>query len=136
MEKVLVEIEFTGGNYCAHAPILLGCVSTGRTLEEMKENIKEAINFHVEGSLKNGDSIPDVFKGKYELEFKLSTEAMLNAYSNVFTKAALSRITGINERQLWHYAAGVRRPRPMQSQRIMQGLHKLGKELTSMELHR
>jgi len=134
MKRVLVEIEFTGNNYCAHAPILLGCVSTGSTLEEMKKNIKEAIEFHVEASLEHGDPIPDVFKGEYELEFKLSTEAMLNAYSSVFTKAALSRITGINERQLWHYAAGVRRPRPAQSQRITQGLHKLGRELISVEL--
>jgi len=133
MEKVLVEINFTGNNYCAHAPILQGCVSTGATLEEIKGNIKEAIEFHVESSLEDGDPIPDVFKGEYALEFKLSTEAMLNAYSNVFTKAALSRITGINERQLWHYAAGVRRPRPTQSQRIVQGLHKLGHELLAVE---
>jgi len=134
MEKVLVEIEFTGNNYCAHAPILQGCVSTGGTLDEMKKNIKEAIESHVEVSLEHGDPIPDVFKGKYELVFKLSTEAMLNAYSNVFTKTALSRITGINERQLWHYAAGVRHPHKTQSQRIMQGLHSLGRELIAVEM--
>ncbi|MDR1342608.1 MAG: type II toxin-antitoxin system HicB family antitoxin [Prevotellaceae bacterium] len=134
MEKVFVEVEYTGSNYCAHAPILQGCVSTGSTLDEVKKNIKEAVEFHVESSLADGDPIPDVFKGKYELEFKLSAEALLNAYSGVFTKSALSRITGINERQLWHYAAGVRRPRRVQSQRIMQGLHKLGQELISVEL--
>jgi len=134
MEKVLVKISYTGNNYCAHAPILPGCVSTGSTLEEMKKNIKEAIEFHVQSSLEDNDPIPDVFKGEYELEFKLSTEALLNAYSSVFTKAALSRITGINERQLWHYAAGVRHPRPAQSQRIMHGLRALGRELISVEL--
>ncbi|MCL4483935.1 MAG: type II toxin-antitoxin system HicB family antitoxin [Bacteroidetes bacterium] len=132
MEKVIVDIYFTGNNYCAYAPILLGCVSTGATLSDIKKNIREAIEFHVESSLEDGDTIPEVFKGEYELEFKLSTEALLNAYSDVFTKAALSRITGINQRQLWHYASGMRKPRPAQRKRIEDGLHRLGKELLNI----
>lgn len=134
MEKVIVDIFYTGNNYCAHAPILLGCVSTADSLEEMKKNIKEAIEFHVETSLEYNDPIPEIFKGEYHLEFKLSTEALLNAYSNIFTKAALSRITGINERQLWHYASGIRKPRPAQRKRIEDGLHRLGAELLTIEI--
>lgn len=132
MEKVIVDIYYTGNNYCAHAPILLGCVSTGATLSDIKKNIKEAIEFHVESSLEDDDPIPEVFKGEYELEFKISVEALLNAYSDVFTKAALSRITGINQRQLWHYASGMRKPRPIQRKRIEVGLHRLGKELLNI----
>jgi predicted RNase H-like HicB family nuclease len=80
MERVMVEIEYAGGNYCAHAPLLLGCVSTGSTLGEIKRNIKEAIALHVEGSIEDGegDLIPEVFKGEYELVYKLSAEASLN----------------------------------------------------------
>jgi len=132
MEKVIVDIYYTGNNYCAHAPILLGCVSTATTLSEMKKNIKEAIEFHLESSLADNDTIPEVFKGEYEIEFKLSTEALLNAYSDIFTKAALSRITGINQRQLWHYASGLRKPRPAQCKRIEEGLHRLGEELLTI----
>ena len=134
MEKVTVLIEYTGNNYCAYAPILLGCVSTAGTLDEMKKNIKEAITFHVESSLEFNDPIPAIFKRPYELEFKLSIEALLNAYSDIFTKAALSRITGINERQLWHYASGMRKPRPQQRKRIEDGLHRLGVELLNVSV--
>jgi len=134
MEKVIVEIYFTGRNFCAHAPILQGCVSSGDTLDNMKKNIKEAIEFHVESCLKDNDDLPDIFKDDYELEFVLSTEALLEVYSGIFTNAALSRITGINERQLWHYAAGVRKPRPIQAKRIQNGLHQLGKELLSVHI--
>jgi predicted RNase H-like HicB family nuclease len=134
MEKVIVEIEYSGNNYSAHAPILPGCVSTGDTLENIEKNIAEAIGFHIESSLEYNDPIPEVFNREYELEFKLSTEALLNAYSNIFTKAALSRITGINERQLWHYAAGVKKPRKKQTERIEEGLHQLGKQLLSVHL--
>ena len=132
MKKVIVDIYYTGNNYCGHDPILLGCVSTGATLSDIKKNIKEAIEFHVESSLEDGDPIPEVFIGEYVLEFKLSVEALLNAYSDVFTKAALSRITGINQRQLWHYASGMRKPRPIQRKRIEDGLHRLGTELLNI----
>jgi predicted RNase H-like HicB family nuclease len=134
MEKVIVAIFFTGKNFCAYAPVLPGCVSTADSLSEMKENIGEAIAFHVEGSLKDNDPFPDIFKGPYELEFIVTTEALLEAYSGVFTKAALSRITGINERQLWHYAAGVRKPRRAQAKRIEEGIHKLGRELLTIQV--
>jgi len=134
MKKVLVEIYYSGNNFSAHAPDLPGCVSTGTTLSEVKSNISEAIAFHVESSLENKDNLPDTFMGQYELDFKITVEALLNAYSDVFTKAALSRITGINQRQLWHYASGLRKPRPMQRKRIEQGLHRLGKELLDIDI--
>ena len=134
MEKVTVEIVYSGNNFGAHVPVLPGCVATGSTLNEVKKNIKDAIEFHVEGSLEDNDPIPEIFTKEYELMYKLSPEALLNAYSNIFTKAALSRITGINERQLWHYAAGVRKPRPAQIRKIEEGLHHLADELKSIAL--
>lgn len=134
MEKVMIEVLYSGKNFGAHIPLLPGCVATGSTLKEVKDNMKEAILLHIEGSLEDGDPIPDVFKGEYEIEYKLSPEALLNAYSDIFTKAALSRITGINERQLWHYAAGMRKPRPAQIRKIEEGLHHLADELRAIAL--
>jgi predicted RNase H-like HicB family nuclease len=134
MEKIISEVFYTGNNYSSHVPILPGCVSTGRTLEEVEKHMIEAVKNHVGLSLEDNDPVPDVFKGEYELIFKLSAEALLNAYSNIFTKAALSRITGINQRQLWHYAAGAKKPRPAQLKRIEEGLHKIGYQLIAVEL--
>lgn len=45
----------------------------------------------------------------------------INYYSSIFTKASLSRIIGINERQLRHYAAGVHKPRKLQLERVQKG---------------
>jgi hypothetical protein len=67
--------------------------------------------------------------------YKFSVEALLNHYSDIFTKAALSRIASINERQLWHYAAGLRKLRKSQAECITNGLHKLGRELLSISLY-
>ncbi len=134
MEKVIVEVLYSGKNFGAHIPILPGCIATGSTLKEVKDNIEDAIQLHVESSLEDGDPIPDVFKKEYKIIYKLSPEALLNAYSDIFTKAALSRITGINERQLWHYAAGMRKPRPTQIRKIEEGLHHLADELKAITL--
>ena len=110
-----------------------GIESVCEIIQDVKNRGDEAI---IEYSKKfgDGDPIPDIFKGEYELVFKLSAEALLNAYSGIFTKAALSRITGINERQLWHYAAGMKKPRPKQLKRIEDGIHKLGRELIAVTL--
>jgi len=134
MKKVTVEVSYSGNNYSAHIPILSGCVTTGNSLYEIRKHIEEIVPFHVEGLREDNEEYPSVFDGDYEFIYKLSAEALINEYSGVFTKAALSKVTGINERQLWHYAAGVRNPRQVQRQRIVSGLHKLGKELLSVDL--
>jgi predicted RNase H-like HicB family nuclease len=134
MEKIIVEVSYTGKNYSAHIPILPGCVTTGSSLVEIRKNIEEIVPFHIEGMQEDNDEYPSVFNGKYEFIYKLSTETLINEFSGIFTKAALSRVTGINERQLWHYAAGVRHPRQVQRKRIVDGLHSLGKELLSVDL--
>jgi predicted RNase H-like HicB family nuclease len=53
-----VVIEKGSNNYSAYVPDLPGCISTGRTLEEIKRNIKEAIELHIEGLRHDGDPIP------------------------------------------------------------------------------
>ena len=53
-----VVIEKADNNYSAYVPDLPGCVATGATLDEMKEMIREAIEFHVEGMLLHGETIP------------------------------------------------------------------------------
>lgn len=134
MEKIVAEITYTGNNYCAYIPELSGVCSVGKTLEEIISNIESATRFHLEGMREDDDVIPPRFKGDYCLEYKLSSEALLHAFSGIFTKAALSKITGINQRQLWHYEAGIRKPRAAQRKRIEEGLHKLANQLLSISL--
>lgn len=58
MNRYLIVIEKTPTGYSAYSPDLLGCVSTGQTIEEVKENMKEAIQFHLEGMKEEGYEIP------------------------------------------------------------------------------
>ena len=56
--KYAVVIEKTPSNYCAYVPELPGCVSAGKTRKKMRAMIREAIEFHIEGMLEDGDRVP------------------------------------------------------------------------------
>ncbi|MDX2097700.1 MAG: type II toxin-antitoxin system HicB family antitoxin [Leptolyngbyaceae cyanobacterium bins.59] len=58
MMKYLVVIEQTDTGYSAYSPDLPGCISTGATLEELESNMREAIEFHVEGLQLEGLEVP------------------------------------------------------------------------------
>lgn len=47
------------GAYIVRCPALKGCVSTGETLEEALENIKEAIEANLEYMKSIGEPIPE-----------------------------------------------------------------------------
>jgi hypothetical protein len=50
-------------------------------------------------------------------------ESLFNYYKGIFTNAAPKRITGINQKQLQHYATGHRKPREAQVKKIQTALH-------------
>ena len=54
-----VVFEQTPNNYCAYVPDLPGCISTGKTWDEIQEMIQEAITGHVEVMLEYGDPLPE-----------------------------------------------------------------------------
>ena len=129
MKKVIVVVEHSEKNLSAYiegAPI----ITVGNRLDDIEKNVNEAIELYIE----DNENPCEVLSGEYELEFKIDAATFINYYSNIFTKAALSRITGINERQLWHYAAGVHKPRRTQMEKIQRGIRRLSKELSSITL--
>ena len=56
--QYLVVVEKTATGFSAYSPDLPGCVSTGSTREEIDKNIREAIEFHLEGLRQEGYELP------------------------------------------------------------------------------
>jgi hypothetical protein len=135
MEKVIVNVGKTPNGYSASIDLLDGWVlgMTGSFAEFQKE-LAESIKIFTEWAKKGGDAYPAVLDGEYEFEYKFDVESLLLHYNGIISRAALSRMTGINERQLGHYTCGRSRPRREQSARIVTALHSLGKELTSISV--
>lgn len=131
MQTITVNIDWED-NYGAYSEELSGCVATHNTLEGVKQSYIEALEFHLEGLHTDGDEIPEVIQGKYRLDFVLNVRALLHYFEGVLTRSALSRVTGINERQLGHYITGHRKPRPEQRKKIIEGIRRIGKEINSV----
>lgn len=132
--KVKVIIEHAGNNFSAYVADVDGIAVTGDSIDEIKTSMKEAIADFIEVNEEFNLETPNEFKGNYELVFELDVCSFLKIYTGIFTKAGLERLTGINQKQLWHYANGTSKPRPAQRLKIEEGLHRLGNELISLSL--
>jgi len=130
MKTVKIIIEKTKDMYSSYAENVEGIYGAGDTVAEAKNSIINAIDLYK----KYNTDRPSILNGKYALTFKFDTQSLLNYYKGVFTQAALERITGINQKQIQHYATGLKKPRAAQTKKIETALHKLGSELMAVEL--
>lgn len=137
MEKIDVYVDWCDKNFAASfgSNVPGAVVFTARTWEEVKKEAKDTLDFHIEGMLKDGDDIPEWLRnGEYEFVFHpMSIAALLRCSEDFTTMAAIARASGMNQRQLSHYANGLKKPRPQQRQRIVAGLHKIGRQLMAVE---
>jgi predicted RNase H-like HicB family nuclease len=58
MNQYTVFFAQTATGYSAHVPDLPGCVAAGASLEETRQLIREAIEFHIEGMRLHGEVVP------------------------------------------------------------------------------
>jgi hypothetical protein len=136
MEKIQVKIGWSGNNYScvAEDSVLNGIVIvTNKTLDGLKKDFQESLQFHIEGCVAGGDQLPEwLLSGNYELEYIFETSALLHRLDGILTRSALARVTGINQRQLGHYASGIKNPRREQRNKIISGIHQISRELASV----
>ena len=59
MKRYLVVVEHTGTGFSAYSPDLPGCITTGGNREEVEANMREAIEFHIEGLRSEGYPVPE-----------------------------------------------------------------------------
>ena len=80
----------------------------------------------------DGEFVPEEFEGEWKLEWNLSVRALLHYTEKLVPKAVLSKVTGINQQQLTHYASGYRVPRPAMRARIIEGIHQIANQLSAI----
>ncbi len=135
MEKLIIEINWCDKNFeCGLGHPDLGMIAvTDKTLEGVKKSFNEAFEFHVDGMRADGDVIPEWLEtGDYEIVYSLSVSAILRNAERFATMAAISRATGIHQKLLSSYANAVKIPRIEQRKKIVNGLHRIGKDFLSV----
>lgn len=59
MKRYLIVFEPTRTGYSAYSPDLPGCISTGSTRAQVEANMRDAIEFHIEGLRLEGCDVPE-----------------------------------------------------------------------------
>lgn len=134
MENINVIVGKTANNFSACVEGLDGFICTAPDFEALKREVTEGVKFHLDGLREDGDQILSIFMGDFQFVFKWDIESLLYYYNGIFTKSALEKLTGINQRQLGHYATGHSKPRRQQIEKIENALRNLGQELIEINL--
>ena len=132
MKQIKIIIEKTDDLFTAYAEQVEGVYAAGETVAEVKASVEEAIRLLAKYN--DAEQIPSVLKGKYALVYKFDVPSLLSHYKKILTNAGLERMTGINQKQIQHYASGLKNPKPAQTKKIENALHELGRELLALQL--
>ena len=119
--KIIVEKTKTGFSaYSEEYPIF----TTGRTIPELINNALEAtqLNFEKEFVIAHENL-------KFEIDF-----AQFFQYYKVLNSKFLAEKIGMNPTLLSQYVQGHKKPSESQTEKILSGIHQIGKELSEMNL--
>ena len=108
MEKIKVEVYWSDKNYsCGWAMPELGAVmATHSTLKGVKSEFIASMEEHISFLVEDGQYVPQwLIQKDYEIEWVMHISAILRKAEQYTTMAALSRVTGIIQKQLGHYAS-------------------------------
>ncbi len=131
MKQIHVTIERSADLYSSFANDLSGIYGGGDSVQEAKSSIEDAIRLYKKY---NPSQIPEELKGDYELVFHFDPQSFFDYYKGIFTNAALERLTGINQRLIYQYSSGLKKPGKVQLQKFQTALHSLAEELKVVEL--
>lgn len=120
--KIEMIVEKTKTGYSAYAekyPVY----TLGTTLEELKVNMLEALNLYFK---EQGKIITEA-----DLKITLDLPQFFEFY-NVINAKALSKRIGMNQSLLAQYIKGIKKPSANQTQRILEGVQQIGRELAEI----
>lgn len=132
MLKVKVLIEQSSYGYSAYMDegsenLDYSVIGEGKTVEETIADFKDSYNEIKEYYESEGLEFQEA-----EFEFSYDAASFIQSFAFAFTLAGLERITGVNQKQLGHYASGVRKPSRATVKKIEDGIKRFSKELSAV----
>jgi hypothetical protein len=118
--KVIVE-RGSDGKFSAYMDCYdydFGLAGFGDTPKNALNDFYEAYNEEKKMCVKEGKEAPTL-----EFDIRYDICSFLRYYSGILSKSGLEKITGINQKQLWHYSSGRRKPKPQTVKKIQQRLY-------------
>ena len=128
MEKLIVTIAKGDESYGAWVDSIPGIYGQGDTVQEAKKELEAGLELYV----KYNKEVPTILQGEFEYEYQFDIASFLEYYSKIFSKPALEHLTGINQKQLFHYASGLRKPSEKTVKKIDRAFRRFAGELSQV----
>ena len=126
MTMIKVKVEKTKTGFSAYAA-KYSAFTTGKTVVELVTNMVESLNLYFEeAGIKKVVSPGDV-------RFEVDVTSIFELFPVINVKALAGRL-GMNYTLISHYATGRKKPSSRQAERILEGIHEIGRELSELRL--
>ena len=122
-KKIEITVEKTDTGFSAYANDW-GVFSTGANIPELASHLVEAINLFLEE-----DDVEPIQVSDLRLNLDLK---QFFQYYKVLNARFLAQRIGMNPTLLSQYVRGVKRPSPKQTEKIIQGIQGIGRELSDL----
>jgi hypothetical protein len=121
-KKITMVIEKTRTGFSAYADSI-PVVTTAKNIIQLMENAVEAVNLYYEEE--------EMEWSKEDLKFEIDLMQFFQYYRVINSKYLAQKIN-MNPTLLSHYVQGHKRPSLAQTEKILNGIHQIGKELSSL----
>jgi predicted RNase H-like HicB family nuclease len=123
-KKIKLTVEKTDTGFSAFSEVY-PVFTTGKTFTELLNNAVEAINLYL---IDQGYQVVEK-----NIEFEIDLQQFFQYYRVINSKFLAQRI-GMNETLLSQYVQGRKRPSLKQTNKILQGIQQVGRELSNINL--
>lgn len=122
--KIVAIVEKTDTGFSAFA-VDYPAFTTGKTISELSKNIVEALNLYFEDD--------EIQISQKNINFEIDLKQFFQHYRVINSKFLAERI-GMNPALLSQYVQGRKKPSAQQTERILNGINEIGRELSELSL--
>jgi predicted RNase H-like HicB family nuclease len=130
MRSLTAIVEKTSDGFSGYLDTdLVGVASVAETIHELKQNLKEALAMALEDLEDRGKDVSQIKTAQIRLT--LDVKQFFEFYKTI-NLSAFADFLKMNRSLLNQYAKGIKKPSEKQSMRILEGIHRLGKEYSEV----
>lgn len=130
VNEIIVLISASADSFGACSENCPGIWAAGDTVEACKADTVQAIEL-IKKNMPREEWPEPLKAGEYTITWRYDTESFLYYYGSFISLAGMERITGINQKQLWAYMHGRKKPRQAQKEKITNALHRFARDLAA-----
>ena len=129
MKGIKVVIERNENAFFAYAPVIPGCTAGGYSYDELKQNIKDNLEFCIQAN----KSIKKRFANGYVLRFVVDLESVFKLIPEI-NITLLAEKAHMNPALLRQYASGSKKASERQAEKVNAAITQLAEKLSSLRL--